>query len=284
VAGLTWFELDVDFHDDPKVKALCSRLRNPCADSYVSRLYAYCYKHATDRFPPESAADTLEDVCRWRGRKGVLFDALFAVEVLEREAGRVVVHGVKARLAPHLAKREADRIRIAEKRDKAADSLRRRGDVAATTTRRRANVAGNTDIDTNNVVLTNDVAPPAKIQPLGVHIQGQCPDLVAAVQRAAEAGVGVSVGRRAVLWGEADGLVRQLGADAVHAAWVQAAAKRAGDPGDVPLAYLIHPLRSLAAGRGRQGARGPQPVSQDYSKTLADVAREREEALRAKRQ
>ena len=121
MAGLTWFELDVDFHDDPKIKALCSRLRNPCADSYVSRLYAYCYKHATDRFPPESASDSIEDICRWKGRRGFLFDALFAVEVLERD-GKVVVHGVRDRLAPHIAKREADRIRIAEKRDKVAEA------------------------------------------------------------------------------------------------------------------------------------------------------------------
>jgi hypothetical protein len=120
MAGLTWFELDVDFHEDPKIKALCSRLRNPLADSYVSRLYAYCYKHAIDRFPPESASDTIEDVARWRGRRGVLFDALFATEVLERDAGRVVVHGVEKRLGPHLAKRQVDAERQRKHRDKVA--------------------------------------------------------------------------------------------------------------------------------------------------------------------
>jgi hypothetical protein len=125
MAGLTWFELDTDFHDSPKVKALCSRLRQPLADSYVSRLYAYCYRHATDRFPPESAPDTIEDIARWKGRRGVLFDALFAVEVLERDAGRVVVHGVAERLGPHLAKKLGDAERQKRHREKVTASIGR---------------------------------------------------------------------------------------------------------------------------------------------------------------
>jgi hypothetical protein len=147
MAGLPWFEMDVDFHGDPKIRALASRLREPLADSYVARLYAYCYKHVADRFDAAVASDSIEDACVWRGRKGTLYDALLAVEVLERTPGKVIVHGVAARLAPHVAKREADRIRIAERRDKAAKSIGRRMDVAETSLRRSANVAGNTDKD-----------------------------------------------------------------------------------------------------------------------------------------
>ena len=135
MAGLPWFEMDVDFHDDPKMKELASRLRQPLADSYVSRLYAYCYKHATDRFPPESAADTIEDVARWRGRRGVLFDALFAVDVLEREAGKIVVHGVAKRLGPHLAKRIVDADRQRRHREKATDGIGRSAAVTRDITR-----------------------------------------------------------------------------------------------------------------------------------------------------
>jgi hypothetical protein len=125
MAGLTWFELDVDFHESPKVRALASRLREPLADSYVSRIYAYCYRHARDRFDPEVAAETIEEAARWRGRRGVLFDALFAVEVLERVAGKVVVHGVADRLAPHIAKRISDAERQRRRREKAASSIGR---------------------------------------------------------------------------------------------------------------------------------------------------------------
>lgn len=123
MAGLEWFELDVDFHGDPKIRALASRLRQPLADAYVARLYAYCYKHAVDRFDPSAASDTIEDVVGWKGRRGHLFDALMAVEVLERDVGRVVVHGVAARLAPHLAHRQAASERQRKRRDKAAKSI-----------------------------------------------------------------------------------------------------------------------------------------------------------------
>ena len=125
MAGLPWFELDVDFHEDPKIRALASRLREPLADAYVARVYAYCYRHARDRFDPEVACETLEEAARWKGRRGTLFDALFAVSVLEREAGKVVVHGVAERLAPHLAKRQVDAERQRRRRHKVAESIGR---------------------------------------------------------------------------------------------------------------------------------------------------------------
>jgi hypothetical protein len=256
MAGLDWMELDVDFHDDPKIRALCSRLRQPLADSYVSRLYAYCYKHVQDRFDPDVAPETIEGAANWKGRRGVLFDALHAVGVLEREAGKVVVHGVAARLAPHVARKLGNAIRQKRRRDKVAKLMEAAagvtGDVTAAVT---SDVTGDVTPavtplhghgpNTDHVVLTNDVAPVAPIQPLGVHVQGNHPDLVAAVKRAAEAGVGVDIGKRAALWGEAEGLIKILGADAVHAAWVQAANKRDGDRGSVPLAYLVPVVRSL---------------------------------------
>jgi hypothetical protein len=135
MAGLPWFELDTDFHESPKVRALASRLREPLADAYVARLYAYCYRHARDRFDPEVAAETLEEAARWRGRRGVLFDALFAVGVLEREAGKVVVHGVAERLAPHLAKRIGDAERQQRRRDKLMMSGKKTRDVTGGVTR-----------------------------------------------------------------------------------------------------------------------------------------------------
>lgn len=129
MAGLPWFELDTDYHDSPKVEALKSRLRNPEADAFPSRIYAYCYRHAVDRFDAEVASHTLESAAKWRGRRGFLFDALFAVGVLEREGGKVVVHGVGERLAPHLSKRAGDAERQQRRRDRAAESVRRHGPV-----------------------------------------------------------------------------------------------------------------------------------------------------------
>jgi hypothetical protein len=125
MGGLPWFELDVEFSENPKIRTLASRLREPLADAYVARIYAYCYSHAVERFDPSAAPEIIEDAARWRGRRGFLFDALMAVGVLEREAGKVVVHGVAERLGPHLAKREADAERQRNRRAKAATSIGR---------------------------------------------------------------------------------------------------------------------------------------------------------------
>lgn len=142
--GLPWFELDTDFSESPKVRALAARLREPLADAYVARLYAYCYRHARDRFDAEVAAELIEEACRWRGRRGTLVDALHAVDVLEREAGKVVVHGVKDRLGPHLSKRLGDAERQKRRRDKVAESALRHAGVTRDITRESQ---GNKDRD-----------------------------------------------------------------------------------------------------------------------------------------
>lgn len=122
MAGLPWFPLDVDFHDSPKVCALSARLREPLADTYISRVYAYCYRYARDRFDPGDAPETIERAARWQGRRGVLFEALLAVGVLERDGERVVVHGIAERYAPHVARRTADAERQRRRRDSIARS------------------------------------------------------------------------------------------------------------------------------------------------------------------
>jgi len=144
MAGLPWFELDTDFADNPKIRALAVRLREPLADAYVARLYAYCYRHARDRFDAEVASDTVEDAVRWRGRRGTLFEALFRADILERDAGRVIVHGVKDRLGPHLSKRLGDAERQRRRRDRVAESIGRSGDVTHDVTRESR---GNKDKD-----------------------------------------------------------------------------------------------------------------------------------------
>jgi hypothetical protein len=129
MAGLPWFELDTDFSDGPKIAALKARLREPLADAYVARLYAYCYKHVRDRFEPDVAAEVLESAVKWRGRRGRLFDALMQVGVLERDAGKVVVHGVAERLAPHVASLVAAAARQKRRRAKVAKSIEQDADV-----------------------------------------------------------------------------------------------------------------------------------------------------------
>ena len=152
MAGLPWFELDVDMPDDPKFVALGARLKNPLAFAYAVRLYAYCYRHGTDRFTGPGAVFTIETACGWRGKTGALFSAMRAEAVIDVEGETFIVHGVAKRLGPHLAKR----VRDAER------SRERRADVSATIGRpsrgRPGDVRGDKDRD-------SDRDPSGSVQP-----------------------------------------------------------------------------------------------------------------------
>jgi hypothetical protein len=147
MAGLAWFELDIDFSDHPKTVALAVALRNPLAEAYVSRLWAYCYRHALDRFTGLAAVATIEQATRWKGKTGHLVTALVDAGFLDREGEDLVAHGVADRLAPHLAKRERDSVAARERRAKAAGPAARRPDVAPTSPRHRDDVEWQPDRD-----------------------------------------------------------------------------------------------------------------------------------------
>lgn len=142
MAGLPWFELDVDMPDDPKCVNLGARLKNPLAFGYVVRLYAYCYRHATDSFSGPGAVCTIETAAGWRGRNGTLHAALVAEGFID-PAGEesFTVHGVGKRLGPHLAKRERDAARARERRADAEAA------VAQVSPRRPRDVRGDRDRD-----------------------------------------------------------------------------------------------------------------------------------------
>jgi hypothetical protein len=102
-----WFEMRVGFHGDPKCLGLRARLGNPCAEVYVSRVYAYCYQQEQDRFEGDGAVGILERAAEWKGRTGRLVTALLAEGFLDRDGGALVVHGVSQRLEAAM-KRRAD--------------------------------------------------------------------------------------------------------------------------------------------------------------------------------
>lgn len=189
MAGLPWFEMDVDFHEHPKARALQAALKEPLADAYLARLWAYCYRHATDRFPEDSAALVIEEAARWKGKPGVLFEALLKSRSLDRDGTEVVVHGVKERLAPHLAKRERDAENARLRRDGVArTSRRRRGDTEATPHEHPGDVAGDKDKDRDKDKIASEgsAASPApartqraggegtKLGPLGTEVRAYC--------------------------------------------------------------------------------------------------------------
>jgi hypothetical protein len=122
MAGLSWFELDIDFHEHPKTRALQVAIGNPLAEAYVSRIWAYCYHHAVDRFEGAAASPTIEEAARWKGKAGRLVEALIAVGFLDRDGESLVAHGVKDRLGPHLKAKANAAKRQAARRDRLAES------------------------------------------------------------------------------------------------------------------------------------------------------------------
>lgn len=269
-----WFEHDVDLHDDPKVKALANRLREPLAEAYVTRVYGYCYKHVIDRFDAEIAREIIEDAARWRGRRGVLFDALFACGFLERDCQKIIVHGVGARLAPHIARQAASKERQRKHREKLAAAKAAQAGVTLSVTR-DVTRDGRRDVtvpsrsptaDTNTD--TNREAALLTIRPLSVHLQGNHPTLCEAIAAASRQGVGIEPGRLASAWGEAESLIGIAGMAPVVASWVESARKRDGDIGRVPLAYVLPATRDLVKrGASPKAANGrPDTAAMDYSK------------------
>jgi hypothetical protein len=124
MAGLSWFELDVDFHEHPKTVALQVALRNSTAEAYVSRLWAYCYHHATDRFVGLAAPAIVEQAAKWKGRAGHLVTVLLEVGFLERDGGDLVAHGVRDRLGPHIKARRDAAERQRRRRERLVDDER----------------------------------------------------------------------------------------------------------------------------------------------------------------
>jgi hypothetical protein len=119
--GLTWFELEVGYPSSPKAKALQVRLKNPTADAYPMRLWAYCYLNEVFRFDGVAAESTIEDACAWRGKHGALVAALLDCRILDRDGDALVAHGVEERLAAAQGRRGAAAERQRRWRDRQRD-------------------------------------------------------------------------------------------------------------------------------------------------------------------
>lgn len=177
MAGLSWFELEIDFPDHPKSARLGVLLKNPVAYGWVVRLWAYCYKHATDRFVAPGAEEQVEQAAGWRGKAGALVAALLEVGYLDRDGDDLLAHGVGERLAPHLAKKKGDRERAQNRRDVAAKSLQSRANVSKTSSRRSADVFQHTDSYTDRnsnrseITIGSDPQPPFE-PPAAIPVNG----------------------------------------------------------------------------------------------------------------
>lgn len=104
---MRWFEVEVGYADGPRMVDLAMRLKNPLAEAYPMRLWAYCYDQEVCRFSGPAAVATVERAARWRGKAGALVAVLLETGHLDRDGDALVVHGVGKRLDA-ARKRQAD--------------------------------------------------------------------------------------------------------------------------------------------------------------------------------
>jgi hypothetical protein len=184
MAGLPWFELDVDAFEHPKVRALQAALKEPLADAYLARLWAYCYRHAKDRFPDETAELVVEEAARWRGKAGALFAAMLKVGALDRDGGEVVVHGVEERLGPHLDHRTKAAARQRKRRSGLVMSQPVPGDVTRDVPsesrpdkdkdRDKDRIASERSTDSPDPARTQRAGGGTRLGPLGAEVRARC--------------------------------------------------------------------------------------------------------------
>lgn len=115
--ALTWFELEVGYPTGPKAQALKALLRQPHADAYPVRLWAYCYMQEVARFEGPAAVGIIETAAGWRGAPGALVAALTSCGFLDTAGDAYEVHGVRRRLEEAWFRRDAAAKRQRKHRD-----------------------------------------------------------------------------------------------------------------------------------------------------------------------
>lgn len=107
-----WARLNSDYLRHPKVIRLCALLKDPDADRYLPRLLAWCAGNCENgSLPVEMARDDFEAACRWRGRRGHLFDLLVEVRLVDVTADTASVHDWEAMNGAHIRETRRDRER-----------------------------------------------------------------------------------------------------------------------------------------------------------------------------
>jgi len=84
MSGLSWFRVDNDVVDHPKVHELAALLKDPNAGWYLIRLWSWTMRYAARGRLQNGAGTALEHACGWRGPSGELLHALLKVGFLDR--------------------------------------------------------------------------------------------------------------------------------------------------------------------------------------------------------
>lgn len=85
---MSWFRVDADLVDHPKVFRLAELLNEPSAGWYYVRLLAWTSRYAARGRPRDGARTAIEHACGWRGEPGALLAAFIQVGLVDELAGQ----------------------------------------------------------------------------------------------------------------------------------------------------------------------------------------------------
>lgn len=90
--SFSWFRVEANLVDHPKVFALEAKLKDPNALAYVIRLFAWAHRFASDGRISNTLRDQVEAALRWRGERGKLLRALVEVGLIDATRRTLDVH------------------------------------------------------------------------------------------------------------------------------------------------------------------------------------------------
>ena len=85
---MSWFRVDADLVDHPKVFRLAELLNEPSAGWYYVRLLAWTSRYAARGRPRDGARTAIEHACGWRGEPGALLAAFIQVGLVDELEGQ----------------------------------------------------------------------------------------------------------------------------------------------------------------------------------------------------
>jgi hypothetical protein len=85
---VSWFRVDADLVDHPKVFRLAELLNEPAAGWYYVRLLAWTSRYAARGRPRDGARTAIEHACGWRGEPGALLAAFVQVGLVDELEGQ----------------------------------------------------------------------------------------------------------------------------------------------------------------------------------------------------
>jgi hypothetical protein len=85
---MSWFRVDADLVDHPKVFRLAELLNDPLSGWYYVRLLAWTSRYAARGRPRDGARTAIEHACGWRGEPGALLAAFVQVGLVDELEGQ----------------------------------------------------------------------------------------------------------------------------------------------------------------------------------------------------